>query len=214
MASSIASYDAMGGAREAAGRGVEQSRKLAEIGMFGLREVAGQTVGQAREVLDNMLSTTQRSAEAFDRQAADVRRSALALTSKAMVNGLKLAEKLLQAQSPVEVIRLQAEFARSQMNVIAEHTRELSDTLARTASDAVQTATESAQQATDWSRIQGNWQELKRKAKEKWDKLTDEELDEIDGRRDRLEARIQHHYGHGRDQVRTEISAWQRGMRH
>ena len=214
MASSVASYDAMGGAREAAGRSAEQSRKLAEIGMFGLREVAGQTMGQAGEVLDNMFSAAQRSAEAFDRQASDVRRSALALTSKTMMNGLKLAEKLLQAHSPAEVIRLQAEFARSQMNVIAEHARELSDTLARTASVAVQTTVESAQEATDWSRIQGNWRELKRKAKEKWDKLTDEELDEIDGQRDRLEAKIQDHYGHGRDQVRTEISAWQRGMRH
>ena len=214
MASSVASYEAMSGAREAAGRGAEQSRKLAEIGMFGMREVAGQTMCQAREVLDNMFSATQKSAEAFDRQASDLRRTALALTSRTVVNSLKLAEKLLQAQSPAEVIRLQTEFATSQMNAIAEHARELNDALARTASQAVQTTAESAQDATDWSRIQGNWQELKRKAKETWDKLTDEELDEIGGRRDRLEARIQHHYGHGRDQVRTEITTWQRGMRH
>jgi hypothetical protein len=36
----------------------------------------------------------------------------------------------------------------------------------------------------DWNRIEGNWEQFKGKAKEKWGRLTDDDLDVINGRRD------------------------------
>ena len=41
----------------------------------------------------------------------------------------------------------------------------------------------------DWNRIEGNWKQVKGKIKEQWGQLTDDELDEIAGNRDQLEAR-------------------------
>ena len=38
----------------------------------------------------------------------------------------------------------------------------------------------------DWNRIEGNWKQMKGKVKEQWGKLTDDDLDEISGRRDQL----------------------------
>ena len=35
----------------------------------------------------------------------------------------------------------------------------------------------------DWNRIEGNWKEFKGQLKEKWGKLTDDDLDQINGRR-------------------------------
>src|SRR4051794_33815551 len=48
----------------------------------------------------------------------------------------------------------------------------------------------------DWNRVEGNWKEVKGKVKEKWAKLTDDDLTEINGRRDQLEGRLQARYGY------------------
>jgi CsbD-like protein len=37
----------------------------------------------------------------------------------------------------------------------------------------------------DWNRIEGNWKQFKGQAKEKWGRLTDDDLDVINGRQDR-----------------------------
>jgi uncharacterized protein YjbJ (UPF0337 family) len=60
----------------------------------------------------------------------------------------------------------------------------------------------------DWNRVEGNWKVAKGKIKEKWGKLTDDDLAAIDGKRDQLEGRIQERYGIARDQVRKEVDDW------
>lgn len=62
----------------------------------------------------------------------------------------------------------------------------------------------------DWDSIEGRWTQAKRKVKEKWDKLTDEDLDIIEGRRDRLEDKIQQRYGFAIEHVRKEVDDWVR----
>jgi len=44
----------------------------------------------------------------------------------------------------------------------------------------------------DWNRIEGNWKQFKGRAKEKWGRLTDDDLDVVNGRRDQLD---QERYG-------------------
>ena len=56
----------------------------------------------------------------------------------------------------------------------------------------------------DWNRVEGNWKQVKGKVKEKWGKLTDDDLDVINGRRDQLEGKIQERYGIAKDQTRKE----------
>mgnify|MGYP001316395512 CR=1 FL=1 len=63
----------------------------------------------------------------------------------------------------------------------------------------------------DWNRIQGNWKIFKGKAQQQWGKLTDDDLDLIDGRREELEGKLQERYGYERDQVRNEIDRWVNG---
>ena len=46
----------------------------------------------------------------------------------------------------------------------------------------------------DWDRIQGNWKQFVGIIKEQWGKLNDDDLAAINGRRDRLEGRIQERY--------------------
>ena len=60
----------------------------------------------------------------------------------------------------------------------------------------------------DWNRVEGNWKQVKGQVKEKWGKLTDDDLTAINGRRDQLEGKIQERYGLAKDQVRKEIDDW------
>ena len=47
----------------------------------------------------------------------------------------------------------------------------------------------------DWDRIEKDWQHVKQKIKGKWERISDDDLDAINGRRERLEDKIHEHYG-------------------
>lgn len=53
--------------------------------------------------------------------------------------------------------------------------------------------------------IQGNWKQLRGKVREWWGKLTDDDLDMINGKRDQLVGRLQERYGYSRDEATREI---------
>ena len=48
--------------------------------------------------------------------------------------------------------------------------------------------------------------QVKGKVKEKWGKLTDDDLTAISGRRDQLEGKIQERYGLAKDQAKKELT--------
>jgi uncharacterized protein YjbJ (UPF0337 family) len=64
----------------------------------------------------------------------------------------------------------------------------------------------------DWDRVQGSWKQLTGRVKEKWGKLTDDDLTAINGRRDQLEGKIQERYGIAKDQVRRDVDDWLNGL--
>jgi uncharacterized protein YjbJ (UPF0337 family) len=64
----------------------------------------------------------------------------------------------------------------------------------------------------DWNRIEGNWKQFSGRVKEKWGKLTDDDLTAINGRRDQFEGKIQERYGLAKDQVRSDVDTWLRSL--
>lgn len=64
-----------------------------------------------------------------------------------------------------------------------------------------------------WDRIEGNWKQLKGHVKEKWAKLSDNELDAIAGKRDQLAGRIQEAYGITKDAAEKQVAEWQDRMK-
>jgi uncharacterized protein YjbJ (UPF0337 family) len=64
----------------------------------------------------------------------------------------------------------------------------------------------------DWTRVEGNWKKMKGTVKERWGKLTDDDLTAIAGRRDQLEGMIQERYGYAKERARNEIEDWYRSM--
>ena len=60
----------------------------------------------------------------------------------------------------------------------------------------------------DWNRVEGNWKQVKGKVKEQWGKLTDDDLDVINGKQNQLEGRLQQRYGYAKDQATKEVNDW------
>ncbi len=55
--------------------------------------------------------------------------------------------------------------------------------------------------------IEGNWKQLKGKIRENWGKLTDDDLEEIGGRKDHFLGKVQEKYGMNKDEAEKE---WER----
>jgi uncharacterized protein YjbJ (UPF0337 family) len=60
----------------------------------------------------------------------------------------------------------------------------------------------------NWDRVEGNWKQFTGRVKEKWGKLTDDEIAQIAGSREQLEGKIQARYGYQKDQVKKEVDDW------
>ena len=53
--------------------------------------------------------------------------------------------------------------------------------------------------------IEGNWKQFSGKVKEKWGKLTDDDLTRIAGKKDQLAGKLQERYGIAKDQAEKQI---------
>lgn len=58
----------------------------------------------------------------------------------------------------------------------------------------------------DKDRLAGSWKQLKGKIKERWGKLTDDDVKVIEGRREQLIGRLQERYGFTRAQAEREAN--------
>ena len=61
-------------------------------------------------------------------------------------------------------------------------------------------------------RIAGQWKQLKGKMKEKWGKLTDDDLTRADGNVEYLAGKIQERYGIARDEAERQIRDFDRSL--
>jgi uncharacterized protein YjbJ (UPF0337 family) len=53
--------------------------------------------------------------------------------------------------------------------------------------------------------LEGNWKQLRGQLKEWWGKLTDDDLDRIEGKRDKLIGMLQERYGYAKADAEREI---------
>jgi uncharacterized protein YjbJ (UPF0337 family) len=60
-----------------------------------------------------------------------------------------------------------------------------------------------------WERVQSNWKQLKARAKQRWGKLSEQELERINGDRQQLRLEIEEAYGSAQDEAEQQISEWQ-----
>ena len=60
----------------------------------------------------------------------------------------------------------------------------------------------------DWNIIEGKWKELKGQAREEWGKFTDDELEEIGGKKDVLVGKLKQKYGYASDEAHRQVDEW------
>lgn len=60
----------------------------------------------------------------------------------------------------------------------------------------------------NWDRIEGNWKQFKGKAQQQWARLTDDDLEKIEGKRTELAGRLQERYGILKDEADRRIDEW------
>ena len=65
----------------------------------------------------------------------------------------------------------------------------------------------------NWDRIEGKWKQAKGTLKQKWGKLTDDDLDVIAGSRDKFVGKLQERYGIARDDAQQTVDEWVRSLR-
>lgn len=56
--------------------------------------------------------------------------------------------------------------------------------------------------------LHGKWHELKGKAKQKWGRLTDDDLNVVNGRQEELSGAIQKRYGYDKARADREVRDW------
>jgi uncharacterized protein YjbJ (UPF0337 family) len=60
----------------------------------------------------------------------------------------------------------------------------------------------------NWEQVESRWPQLMGSAKENWGKLTDDDLDQISGKREQLAGKIQEAYGITRREAEKQVWDW------
>ena len=63
-----------------------------------------------------------------------------------------------------------------------------------------------------WDQVEGNWKQFKGKVRETWGKLTDDELEQIAGKRDILLGKIQEKYGIAKDEAEARVREFEKTL--
>jgi uncharacterized protein YjbJ (UPF0337 family) len=53
--------------------------------------------------------------------------------------------------------------------------------------------------------LEGKWKQLRGEIRQRWGDLTDDELDQIAGKRDKLVGKLQEKYGYARDEAEQQL---------
>jgi uncharacterized protein YjbJ (UPF0337 family) len=64
----------------------------------------------------------------------------------------------------------------------------------------------------NWDQVEGKWKQLGGKVREKWGKLTDDDLEVIAGTRDQLVGRLQERYGIAKEEAQKQADAFVKGL--
>ena len=65
----------------------------------------------------------------------------------------------------------------------------------------------------NWEQIEGKWKQHAGAMKEKWGKLTDDDLTKINGEKEQLVGKIQERYGIAKEQAEAQLEEFTKGLK-
>jgi phasin len=107
-----------------------------------MRALAEKSVEQAKQAIEGFISTAHRTVSVLEGQAETARKGAKDVGGKAMefaeqniTSSFDFAQKLVRAKDVQEMLELQASYIKTQMQVLAEQAKELSQSTGKMAKD-------------------------------------------------------------------------------
>ncbi|MGH9869955.1 MAG: CsbD family protein [Candidatus Polarisedimenticolia bacterium] len=64
----------------------------------------------------------------------------------------------------------------------------------------------------NWDSIKGNWKQFTGSAKKMWGRLTDDELLQISGDKEKLVGKLQEKYGYAKEEAHRQVSEWEKSQ--
>ena len=108
-----------------------------------MRHMAEQSVAQAKVAFDGFITAAQKAVTTFEGQAAaaqagakDVGQKAMSFAEQNVATSFDFAQKLVRAKDVQEMMRLQAEFIKTQMAAMSEQAKELGESASKLAMSA------------------------------------------------------------------------------
>lgn len=108
-----------------------------------MRALAEQSVEQARVAFDKFISAAHNAVNTFEGQAKTAQAGAKDVSEKAMTyaeenvnNAFAFAQKLVRAKDISDLMQLQADFVKTQMQILSEQAKELGETATKHAMGA------------------------------------------------------------------------------
>jgi uncharacterized protein YjbJ (UPF0337 family) len=82
----------------------------------------------------------------------------------------------------------------------------------RNACIRIDNANKQKESIMNWDRVEGDWKQIKGKVQQQWGKLTNDDLDVIEGKKTELAGRLQERYGYAQDEAEKQIDSWMKSI--
>lgn len=112
-----------------------------------MRDFAEKSVDQARKAFDDFINVSQQavskvedSANEVKSGASDVNRKSLSFAEEHVDAAFKFAQEMVRAKDVEEMMGLQQDYLRRQMETLGEQTRDISNAATKVAQDAAKKA--------------------------------------------------------------------------
>ncbi len=66
----------------------------------------------------------------------------------------------------------------------------------------------------NWDQVEGTWKQFAGSARERWGKLTDDDMEVIAGKKDHLVGKIQERYGVAKEEAEKQADQWSTALKH
>jgi len=65
----------------------------------------------------------------------------------------------------------------------------------------------------NWDQIEGKWKQFTGSARERWGKLTDDDIQTLSGKKDNLVGKIQERYGIAKEEAEKQAEDWSQALK-
>jgi uncharacterized protein YjbJ (UPF0337 family) len=64
----------------------------------------------------------------------------------------------------------------------------------------------------NWTQVEGKWSQVKGQLRSQWSKLTDDDLSNLQGKREQISGKIVERYGLAKDEAERQLDKWIGGL--